>query len=177
MESSDIPYHSKYIETSAKPFIDSVKKYITESKLRSKKWISTSVLQIDGQKELLYASPEYFATNLINSVQFYPKLKELPSNAIVVEIGPHSLFRKIVNETLESVSYFSLIKKDSNDTNLDNILQTIGKLYELGLNPSIENLYPSVEWPVARSTQSINSLMKWDHSIHYRFSQISGTFQ
>jgi fatty acid synthase len=37
----------------------------------------------------------------------------------------------------------------------------------LGVNPSIDKLYPKVEWPVARSTQSISSLIKWDHSESY----------
>src|SRR5262249_30172498 len=36
-------------------------------------------------------------------------------------------------------------------------------LYIHGLNPDIENFYPSVEFPAARGTQSISSLMKWDH--------------
>jgi fatty acid synthase len=44
---------------------------------------------------------------------------------------------------------------------------SIGKLYELGVNPSIEKLYPKVEWPVARNTQSISSLIKWDHKENY----------
>jgi fatty acid synthase len=43
-------------------------------------------------------------------------------------------------------------------------LSGLATLYELGYNLSIENLYPRVEWPVARNTPSINSLIKWDHS-------------
>ena len=61
----------------------------------------------------------------------------------------------------------SLIKRKQNDTNLETFLTSIGKLYELGFNPSIEKLYPKVEFPVSRNTQSISSLMKWDHSETY----------
>ena len=42
-------------------------------------------------------------------------------------------------------------------------MSAITKLYELGVNPSIEKLYPPVNWPVCRSTPSIGSLMVWDH--------------
>ena len=144
-----------------------IKKHLKNPRKRSDKWISTAVLESVPEEELLYASAEYFVHNLINPVYFYNKLKGLPSDAIVLEIGPHKLFSKIVTQTLDSSTYLSLINKDSNDTNLDKFLDSIAKLYELGLNPSIENLYPKVEWPVARGTQSISSLMKWDHHKSY----------
>ncbi len=51
--------------------------------------------------------------------------------------------------------------------NLNFLLSSIGRLYTLGLNPSIENLYPKVEWPAVRGTQSISSLFKWDHDRTY----------
>ena len=168
LESSDIPYHNPLLKTSAKPMTEEIKKHLPNPKLRSKKWISTSMLE-DEQKEdfLKYASAEYFVNNLISPVFFYDKLKSLPSDAIIVEVGPHGMFRKIVSETLESAYYLTLIKKDSNDTNLDNFFAAISKLYELGINPSIENLYPKVEFPVSRKTPSIGSLMKWNHNKIY----------
>jgi fatty acid synthase len=147
---------------------DALKKVIPNPKKRSKIWISTSVQskkQIED--ELKNASAEYFVNNLLNPVLFYNALKTLPSDAIVIEIGPHALFSSIITKTLESVSYVPLAKRDQNDTNLELFLTSIGKLYELGLNPSIENLYPKFEFPVARNTQSLSSLIKWDHKDSY----------
>ena len=167
LQSSDIPYHSEYLLCSSEEMKNEIRKHLSAPKKRSQKWISTAVIETDPDEELLYASAEYFVHNLISPVYFYNKLKTLPSDAIVVEIGPHKLFSKIVTETLDSSTYLSLIRKDSNDTNLDSFLSTIAKLYELGLNPSIENLYPKVEWPVARGTQSISSLIEWDHQKVY----------
>ena len=118
--------------------IDEIKKFIPNPKLRSKKWISTSVLENESKTELLYASAEYFVHNLINPVLFFNRVKYLPSDCIVVEVGPHGLFSKIITQTLENSSYISLIKRDSNDTNLDMFLTSIARLYELGLNPSID---------------------------------------
>jgi fatty acid synthase len=143
-------------------------KVIPIPKKRSKKWISTSVQSNKLiEEELKNASAEYFVNNLLSPVLFYNALKTLPTDAIVIEIGPHSLFANIIKKSLESVSYVPLVKRDQNDTNLELFLTSIGKLYELGVNPSIENLYPKVELPVARNTQSISSLIKWDHNESY----------
>ena len=170
VESNENPLHTEYLKTSAKQMIEKIKSYIKEPKLRSKKWISTSVLHSDMEEVLRYASAEYFVHNLINQVQFYDKFKDLPSDAIVIELSPHSVFAKVVSETLSKSTYISLMKRGSNDKNLNIFLDSIASLYELGLNPAIECLYPRVEWPVSRNTQSISSLMRWDHtrSIEYR---------
>ncbi|XP_024893544.1 fatty acid synthase-like, partial [Temnothorax curvispinosus] len=43
-------------------------------------------------------------------------------------------------------------------------LESIGKLYNAGLQPQIANLYPIVEFPVSRGTPMISPLIRWDHS-------------
>ena len=163
LESSHIPYHSEYLTSSAERMTNEIKKIVSKPKLRSKKWTSTAVLDSDPEEVLKYASVEYFVHNLISPVFFYNKLRQMPSDAIVVEVGPHALFARTVTETLDSSKYIPLLKRNSNDTNLDQFLNSIAKLYELGLNPNIESLYPRVEWPVPRGIQSISSLMCWDH--------------
>jgi fatty acid synthase len=168
LDNSGIPYHTYFLKTTVEKMTDVLKKVIPNPKKRSKTWISTSIQstkQIDDN--LKTASAEYFVHNLLNPVLFYNALKTLPSDAIVIEIGPHALFRSIISKSLESVSYIPLVKRNENDTNLELFLTSIGKLYELGVNPSIENLYPKVEFPVARNTQSISSLIKWDHKESY----------
>ena len=168
LECNGIPYHSKYLMSCVKPMTEQITQYIPKPMKRSKKWISTSILESEPKEEMLkYASAEYYVNNLISPVFFYDKLKELPSDAIIIEIGPHAVFRKIITETLETASYLTLIRKDSNDTNLDTFLSAFATLYEWGLNPSIENLYPKVDFPVSRNTPTIGALIKWDHSSQY----------
>ncbi|CAG2170884.1 unnamed protein product, partial [Oppiella nova] len=166
--SNGLPLHSRYMITSKQPMIDNIEKYVAKPKLRSKKWLSTAVTPEDIDNESLrYASGEYFAHNLVSRVRFYETLKQLPSNAVVLELGPHSLFKRIVTETLPNSTHISLMKKDSNHSNLDLFMSGLATIYELGFNPSIDKLYARVEWPVARNTQSISSLIKWDHSLQY----------
>ncbi|GBM39329.1 hypothetical protein AVEN_257441-1 [Araneus ventricosus] len=38
------------------------------------------------------------------------------------------------------------------------------RLYQVGLNPKIERLYPSVKFPVPRGTPVISDLIKWNHN-------------
>jgi fatty acid synthase len=167
LQSHDIPYHSEYLITSAKRLTDELKKVVLKPKTRSRKWVSTAIIDSDPDDVLKTASAEYFVHNLISPVYFYNKVKYLPMDAIIIEIGPHGLFSKIISQTLDAANYISFIKKDSNETNMDMLLSGIAKLYELGLNPNIEKLYPKVEFPVVRGTQSIASLVKWDHGENY----------
>lgn len=37
------------------------------------------------------------------------------------------------------------------------------RLYELGWNPDLGNLYPEVKFPVSRGTPMISPLIKWEH--------------
>ena len=168
LESNNLPYHNPLLKTSAEPMVTEIRKHLPNPRYRSKKWISTSIFEDEPKEDILnYAGAEYFVNNLISPVFFYDKFKTLPSDAIIVEVGPHGVFRKIMSETLESATYMTLIKKDSNETNLDNLFNAIAKLYELGINPSIENLYHKVEFPVSRKTPSVGSLIKWNHSQSY----------
>ncbi|CAG2109879.1 unnamed protein product, partial [Medioppia subpectinata] len=155
----------KRLEEKATPVPESIKKYIPNPRLRSRKWVSTSLMTTDPSDQALkYASAEYFVYNLMNPVLFIDKLKDLPTDAIILELSPHSIFPKVVSETLDNSAYVSLIKRNANDTNLDTFMAGLATLYESGVNLSIEKLYPVVEWPVARNTQSISSLMRWDHN-------------
>ncbi|KAK4878117.1 hypothetical protein RN001_010623 [Aquatica leii] len=42
--------------------------------------------------------------------------------------------------------------------------EQISKLYELGFNHKLENLYPQVQWPVSAKTPMISPLIKWNHT-------------
>ena len=89
-----------------------IKKFLPNPILRSKKWISTSVTEFDDKKELDFASAEYFVHNLISPVHFYSKLPKIAEDAIVVEIGPHPLFARVIKEVHKSCEYLPLMKKD-----------------------------------------------------------------
>ncbi|CAG2101231.1 unnamed protein product [Medioppia subpectinata] len=165
LESSELPFHSEYLRSSAQPMVDAINEYMPNPRLRSRKWLSTSVRMSEPEDERLrYASAEYFVYNLMHPVQFYNQLKHIPTGAVVLELSPHSVFGKIMAESVDNCQYISLISKNSNHKNINQFLSGISKLYELGFNPLVERLYSPIQWPVPRSTPSISSLIKWDHS-------------
>ena len=54
-----------------------------------------------------------------------------------------------------------------NDNNIRLLLESVAKIYSTGVNPSIENLYPKVSYPVSRATPTISPLVKWNHDKSY----------
>ena len=162
------PYHSKCLDPVADILTKHLKKIITEPKPRSDKWYSTSIPKAKWSETLAKtASAEYFVNNLVKPVLLKSTLRNAPEDTIVIEVAPHSLFQSLIKRTLPAANYVGLLKRNDNQHNLENFLSALGKVYQLGINPSIEKLYPKVEWPVGRGTQSISSLMKWDHKESY----------
>ncbi|CAG2102324.1 unnamed protein product, partial [Medioppia subpectinata] len=168
LDSNHIPYHSQYVSELAKNQSTATDKYGLKPGLRSQKWLSTAVFRGEPEdRRLAYSDGRYHHHNMISEVRFYPQLQTLPANACVLELGPHPLFRQIVAQTLPQSTHISLMKRDSNATNMDTFLAGVAKLYQLGYNPSVERLYQPVVWPVPRGTPSISSLIKWDHNRRY----------
>lgn len=50
-----------------------------------------------------------------------------------------------------------------------NLLIYIFSMYINGLNPTIQEIYPSIEFPVSRGTPSVYSLSFWDHSENWSY--------
>ena len=162
------PYHTPFL----RPVVDIFRKIlinvIPQPKKRSEHWYSTSIPESEWNSESAkYASAEYFVNNLIKPVLFTSTIKYVPEDAIVIEIAPHSLFQSLIKRSLSRAHYIGLLKRNDNEHNLETFLSSLGKLYQLGVNVGIEKLYPKVEWPVARGTQSISSLIRWDHKVSY----------
>lgn len=50
---------------------------------------------------------------------------------------------------------------------MSTLLSSIGKLFNAGLQPKVENLYPPISYPVSRGTPSLQPLVEWDHSVEW----------
>lgn len=122
-----IAYHSKYIQNMKTSFYERLKQTIAEPKLRSNKWLTTSV---PAEKAHLpwtnYSSPEYHLNNLLSPVLFEDAVRKIPSNAIVVEIAPHGLLQAIMKRELPDAIHLSMMQKGS-DNNAYSILKALGR--------------------------------------------------
>ncbi|KAI1291794.1 Fatty acid synthase [Halotydeus destructor] len=166
LKTCEVAFHSQYVNPIAPTLLKRLTETIAVPKLRSSKWVSSSVPEEKWHTDASrYSAPAYYVNNLVSPVLFNEAMKHIPKDAIVMEIAPHTLMQAALKRSLgPNIEYVALMKRKNNDNAMDFLLQAIGKLYQLGLNPAIENLYPRVEYPVPKGTQSLSSLIKWDHS-------------
>ncbi|KNC21351.1 hypothetical protein FF38_13054 [Lucilia cuprina] len=160
----NIAYHSKYIQQFAPELLKHLKEVITNPKLRSERWISTSV---PSDKWLLndskFCSAEYHTNNLRNSVLFEEAATYLPKNTIMIEVAPHSLLQSIMKTCNPDGIYIGLTRRNAKNNAL-HLLESLGNLYINGCELSINELYPPVKWPVSRGTPSLSNFIEFDHS-------------
>ncbi|XP_012234475.2 fatty acid synthase [Linepithema humile] len=162
---SNIPYHSRYIAPAGPKLLAYLNEVILEPKPRSSKWLSSSVPRNKWSTAAAkLSSAEYHTNNLLNPVLFEETARMIPKNAITIEIAPHGLLQAILRRSLGSeVTNIALTQRGHKD-NVDVVLQAIGKLYLVGLQPDIASLFPPVEFPVSCGTPMISPSVRWEHS-------------
>lgn len=117
-DSCDIAFHTKYSKEAFSSSFSFLKTLLKNPLPRSSKWISTSVSHNNGTIPdwSKYNSPEYHYNNMCNTVLFCDALKEIPENAIIIEVSPHCLFQSILRKELSSeVTYIPLQNKNAED--------------------------------------------------------------
>ncbi|KAK7602865.1 hypothetical protein V9T40_006839, partial [Parthenolecanium corni] len=162
---ANIAYHSQYIAPAAPKLLQLLKRTIPEPKKRSSKWISSSIPESEWHLPLAHqCSAEYLTNNLLKPVLFEEACRHIPKDAICVEIAPHGLLQAILKRSLpEACTNISLTLRSTKKDNLNYLLSGIGKLYVEGCEPAVNNLYPSIKFPVSRGTPSISPYCTWFH--------------
>ncbi|XP_075231646.1 fatty acid synthase-like [Lycorma delicatula] len=162
---ADIAYHSRYIAPAAPALLKYLKDVIPDPKLRSERWISSSVPESEWNKESAkYCSAEYFTNNLLGTVLFEEASKHIPDNAIAIEIAPHGLLQAILRKSLKKNCINIPLTQRRQKDGLRFFLSAVGKMYLGGLLPDVKNIYPPVEYPVSCGTAPLSNLVSWDHS-------------
>ncbi|XP_041972224.1 fatty acid synthase-like [Aricia agestis] len=161
---SNIAYHSRYIADAGPALYDYMSELIKNPKLRSPRWLSTSVPQEKwNEPAAKYCSAEYHTNNLLNSVLFEETSQLIPPDAVLIEIAPHSLLQAILKRSLpESCRLLPLTRRGHPD-NVQMVLEMVGKLSMEGFLPKVKALYPKIEFPVSTSTPMLSHLVEWAH--------------
>lgn len=124
---SNIPYHSKYIAEMGPKLLAQLHQIIPEPKRRTEKWISSSVPKDDWDVEKnQLSSGEYHTNNLLRPVLFEEAAKNLPEDAITIEIAPHGLLQAIIKKCLPKGVHIPLTNR-GNKENTVFLLSSIGK--------------------------------------------------
>uniref|UniRef100_A0A915HMA7 Malonyl-CoA:ACP transacylase (MAT) domain-containing protein n=1 Tax=Romanomermis culicivorax TaxID=13658 RepID=A0A915HMA7_ROMCU len=165
VNSSGIAFHSPCMQIIAHEMREYLAKLLPNPKLRSKKWVSSSVPDDKLTTDLAkYSSADYHVNNMVSSVLFYSALRKLPENAIVIEVAPHCLLQAILKRGMPGgCQTFGLMSAKSTN-NVEYLLQSLGKIYQAGANLNVQKLYPRASYPVPRGTPMLGPLLDWDHS-------------
>ncbi|XP_063539371.1 fatty acid synthase-like [Cydia strobilella] len=166
---SNIAYHSRYIAEAGPGLLKCLKEVIKTPKLRSERWVSTSVPQDRWEEELAkFSSAEYHTNNLLSPVLFEETSRLIPKNAVLVEVAPHGLLQAILKRAMPSCANVPLTQRGHAD-NARFLLEAIGQLFMEGYYPDIRQLYPKVEFPVSTGTPHLSHLVEWAHHEKWKF--------
>ncbi|XP_029644700.1 fatty acid synthase isoform X1 [Octopus sinensis] len=164
VQSSSVAFHSYYMKQIA-PALQAALDKVIVPKLRTSRWISTSIPAEKWDTQLAkFSSASYHVNNLLNPVLFQEALQHVPSNAIVIEISPHCLLQAILKRTLNTKCVLVGLMKRKHVNNLEFFYSTLGKCFMAGMNFNPLKVYSPVSYPVSRGTGMLNSIFKWDHS-------------
>ncbi len=159
VNSVGVAFHSHLIKGAAPLLDEYLASIITQPVQRSRRWISTSRTEEQWESAKI-CSAKYFSDNLLNPVLFYEALQHIPDNAIVIELGPHSLMRASLIESLSNPVYINIMRRDFNC--MQGFNNALAQVYVSGVN---------INWTGGLYTQSVQStqlslpeLTGWAHS-------------
>ncbi|KAJ1531496.1 hypothetical protein ONE63_000171 [Megalurothrips usitatus] len=163
---ADIAYHSRYIQPAGPLLRQYLQQVTPKPKLRSPKWVSSSVpAELRGTDADRFCSADYQTNNLLGPVLFEEGLASIPRDALVIEIGPHGLLQPLLRRALREQVNVALTLRSSSDS-VRFLLNAIGKISLYTSVPDVAALYPDVEFPVPRGTHSLASLLQWSIEPH-----------
>ncbi|XP_044764578.1 fatty acid synthase-like [Coccinella septempunctata] len=152
---SEVTVHTNRIRDVEGELLRNLLEILPKPKQRSTKWISASTSKV--------ASADYFVKALQSQIYHQELDCHFGKKQLVLEIGKggfSELLDLTVKGTTESISFGQDIQGDG----VLKFLKVIGRIYERGFNPKIQNLYPAIQYPVSRGTPMISPRIKWDHS-------------
>lgn len=122
------PYNSKFIEKAIPSLLENLKKVITNPKLRTGKWISTSVSEDQWGSDVgKHCSAEYCVNNLLNTVLFGESFEHVPKGSVLIELAPHGILQEILyKSTKKNITYIDLSSRNHED-GLNYLLSALGK--------------------------------------------------
>lgn len=122
------PYHSTFLEKAMPPLLENLKKIISNPKLRSGKWISSSVPEEKWEDNVSkYFSAEYCVNNLSSNVLFGETFEHVPKGSVIIELSPHGVLQDILNRSSKKdITNVDLASRNHDDA-LGYLLSSLGK--------------------------------------------------
>lgn len=135
---------------------------LSQKKIKnSLKWLTTSAHEYS--ETLVPLCSKYYTNYFLSPVLFTKTIRLIPRDTVTIEISSQNILQHILSNVYSTITNVALYERIQNNDNLSDeiFLETIGKLYNVGLQPQIANLYPAVEFPVSRGTPMISPLVRY----------------
>jgi len=152
-----IPFHSRYIKSAIFKTEEHLNRILPQRKFRSSKWVTTSTHEYSNT----FLPSKYYTNYLLSPVLFAKAIRSIPKDSVTIEISPQDILQYILKNSLCSTITNVALYEHNEDHNDEIFLESVGKLYNAGLQPQIANLYPTVEFPVSCGTPMISPLVRY----------------
>ena len=97
--------------------------------------------------------------------RFHESLSHIPDNAIVVEVAATGLLQASLKRALPTCTILPLMKRKDPKC-VEFFLNSIGKLWNLGINPKFAEFYEAPSLPLV-DLPPMSGLVDWDHNVQY----------
>lgn len=175
-----VAYHSKMLEPGMDTLRGQLKSTLDAKPYRrSAKWISTcfddDALAENHPGRLL--NSDYHCFNFLNRVRFHTACKKIPDNAVILEVGPHALFRssikKIAGAEKKDWTYIPLMVRGENSFHAFQKAyggMLLKNVFAGGERGALKNL---MSIPEVRGRRYIRqNFVHWDHSTVYPLPEL-----
>lgn len=136
-------FHSQRMESLMKPLIERLADITSrEEEIQIYSSVSGKLAE-EGD----FVTPEYWANNLRQSVLFYQAVKESHGDSdrtIFIEIGPKPVLRAHLDDIFDEEEEVKVISSIEKGSDIKCMLNSLCRLYSLGVNPVWENIVPQV---------------------------------
>ncbi len=165
IKSSGLAFHSPLMQPAVcQKTLEIMRKIIPKPKRQSPKWVVTSFSPAE-QKRPILCSAEFHVTSLIKPVYFYEAIQKIPRDAVVIEVGPHSILLFVLKSNLSQDQVVLPIQDFKQPDQSVVFMKTVGECHNLGID-SINTLsvLDPINYPLSPKTPNVSHLVAWDHS-------------
>ena len=96
-------------------------------KVRTSRWVSSSFPKSEWLSDMAkMSSADYFIHNLVSPVLFHEAISQVPDDAVVIEISPHSLLLPVLKRSVGTKSCILGLMKRNSVENIEQCLSSLG---------------------------------------------------
>ncbi|KAK9803511.1 hypothetical protein WJX73_000573, partial [Symbiochloris irregularis] len=131
LDTNGVPYHSSVLQPLLPELTESLNKVIPNPVERPSSWLSAAFPLDSEDPKAAMCSAAYQVHSYRSPVLFTGAVKAIPKNALLVEIGPHSILRSPLRQSRPDLGYVGTMKKG--DCAAKTLATAVGDMWRQGV--------------------------------------------